>query len=109
MENADSRYDQQPWNTAPNEYNSPSGSWEEAALRQATVTITLDRKSVQALVKPSLPSILPPGTKLRHKPAPTLQDVIGEPGSLEDRRAFFSGGPAGYTATSQNSSGWGAP
>jgi hypothetical protein len=104
MDNADTNYEPPIGDRLPSEYNAPSGSWEECAIRQATVTITMDRKAVQALVKPSLPSVLPPGFIPKRRPAPGIYDVIGAPRTLEDRRAFFSGGPAGYSGAPD---GWG--
>ena len=105
MAGADSNYEHEGWDRLPSEYNAPSGTWEEQALRQAVITVTMARKDVQRLVRPSLPSVLPVGFRTKHRPPATIEDVIGAPRSLEDRRAFFSGGPSGYSGSTHD--GWG--
>lgn len=103
VDTADSRYDREPWNVVPSEYNAPAGSWEEAALRQAIVTVTMDRASVQALVRPPLPQIGQEGVR---RPALGVADVVSLPRSEEDRRAYHSGSAAGYMGATRD--GWGA-
>jgi hypothetical protein len=85
----------------PTVYEAPTNSWEEAALRQASVVMTMPRRQVQSLVKPSLPQIGPRPPK--HKPAPTVMEVIDESGRLyTDYRGYFSGSAAGYEGSSRN-------
>ena len=102
-----------PWNASdyatwiqPSEYSAPSGTWEERALRQATVVVTLPRDAVQALVRPPLPQIGP--TRVRHMGTPTVEDVIvySARDQYPDRRTSFSGSPAGYSGSDRNG-GWG--
>lgn len=84
------------------EYNAPSGSWEEAALRQASVVMTMDRAAVQALVRPPLPQISP--APPRRIPEPGIADVLGPQmgRSTADNRTSFSGTSAGYSGSDRN-------
>lgn len=103
----DSQYDHMaPWaNPGPSEYNSPDGSWESRAIRQATVTVVLPRKQVQRLVAPPLPQIGPRG--VRHSQALSVEDIFADTARLyPDNRTFFSGSPAGYSGTPRNE--WGS-
>lgn len=89
------------------EYRAPAGSWEEAALRQATVVMTMPRAAVQALVRPPLPQLgQPPMYRSRDI---TIGDVLGAVGRvLPDNKTSFSGTSAGYSGSDRNSQ-WGQP
>lgn len=94
-------------NQGQSEYNAPAGSWEQAALRQATVVITMPRAAVQALVRPPLPQI-GQGPQGRMSEI-TVNEVLGALGrSNADNRTSFSGTSAGYSGSERNSQ-FGAP
>jgi hypothetical protein len=101
-------YARHPWDVEPSEYNAPSNSWEEVAIRQATVTQTMPRAQVQKLVRPPLPQIHLWGPKVRHMPAPGPVEIIGYSShdNFEDRRTSLSGTSAGFGGSERNSQGW---
>lgn len=85
----------------PSMYNAPTNSWEQAAIRQASIVMTMPRDQVQKLVRPPLPQIGPrPPKKM---PALGLMDVIQDSGRLyQDYRGYFSGSAAGYQGSTRN-------
>lgn len=89
------------------EYNAPSGSWEEAALRQANVVITMPRAAVSALVRPPLPQIgQPPMYRAKDITIESVVSTVGR--SMPDSKTSFSGTSAGYSGSERNSQ-FGAP
>lgn len=95
-----------PWNNhGTSEYNAPAESWEARALRQASITVTMDREAVKALVRPPLPQVGAPPQ--RHRPAIGIYDVCDMTRETPDRRTSFSGTDAGYNGSTVN--GWSGP
>lgn len=86
-----------------NTYNAPSSGWENRAVRQATVVMTMPRDQVSALVTPPLPQIGPDPKRVQHVPALTVEQVIVDSSRVyPDQRANYSGGPAGYSGSTRN-------
>ena len=103
---ADGNYDPMKYVREPNEYEFPSSSWEESAVRQATLSITMPRAEIRKLVKPP-PRVMPTPTpaSVHHSPAITVEEVIQDSARLyPDAQSSFSGGPAGYSGSLRN--GW---
>lgn len=90
----------------PSTYVAPAGTWEAAAIRQATITMTMPRDVVQQLVRPPLPQVSLSGPRVRHHGAPTVEEVLATGNQTAwDQSNHHSGGPAGYTGSPRNTSG----
>lgn len=97
-------YDTHAWNNRNvQNYRTPMGTWEDSAVRQANIVITMSRSQVQRMVRPPLPQLSP--KRVQHTPAPSIYDILDQPATYEDRRSFYSGGPAGYTGSTRNADG----
>jgi len=106
MEDANGQYDMAAaWNRPTAVYNAPTGTWEDTLIRQADIVMTMDRAAISAVVRPSLPSILPPGYKARHRLL-SIEDVVNSPErSVDPGLGQYSGSPAGYSGSPQNGFG----
>lgn len=87
----------------PYGYLRPASPWEEKLTGQATEVVDMDRAEISAVVRPALPQIelFPPrfGYSTREL---GIRDILRGDRNLPDRRADFSGSPAGYQGSSRN-------
>lgn len=104
LDTASYDYDKHVWNNPDvMVYQAPTGTWEQSAIRQANIVVTMPRAQLQKMVKPPLPQLSPKG--VRRRPSLSIEDVLGATDTYEDRRAFFSGSAAGYQGSPRNADG----